>query len=356
MLKPDEVQISTSPACLTLPQNFRLQRVASQLPKLKSAEIEVDIAFGFSERHFFKGTGVFCFVDFEMVWSTKSNSYSSCNSFIFDLWPKVWALPFKPIKSVVPWPASWEGMTEWSLFRWKAEAVLKTLRWACHARLRPSLRPYRSTEDFSIPAASLGPEHFVLCLCLGLLVDCFGSHSSPEKTPLFQGAPSYHWFLLGRALQGTGSSAIAIILAISRDCYENEEERLKAGAMEQISGRSPVDARSVVCCLAPCCWGHLSPHRLEGSWLPGLSPLLLSQHIHIGSAHFCHLFLQVWLEIQLFYARWCVQQHLLLQLPFGARDFSQSAEVIVSPCCLEDRFTQIQHKCQHVLIGKKYEQ
>ena len=41
------------------------------------------------------------------------------------------------------------------------------------------------------------------------------------------GAPSYEVFMLGRILQGTGSSSIAIILAIFRDCYEKEEERLK---------------------------------------------------------------------------------------------------------------------------------
>ena len=45
---------------------------------------------------------------------------------------------------------------------------------------------------------------------------------------LAQGAPSYHWFVVGRVLQGTGSSSIAIVLAISRDCYGKEEERLKA--------------------------------------------------------------------------------------------------------------------------------
>lgn len=44
-------------------------------------------------------------------------------------------------------------------------------------------------------------------------------------------APSYHWFVVGRVLQGTGSSSIAIVLAISRDCYEKEEERLKVGGL-----------------------------------------------------------------------------------------------------------------------------
>ena len=93
----------------------------------------------------------------------------------------------------------------------------------------------------------------------------------------YPGAPSYEVFILGRILQGIGSSSLAIILAILRDCYEKEEERLKVlNSREMLE--SNMDTKAVV------------PLHSRGT--------MVSYKVQ-----YCFL-LKVSLELELTYARW----------------------------------------------------
>eukprot|EP00434_Breviolum_minutum_P034003 symbB.v1.2.030092.t2/scaffold3348.1/size58710/2 len=89
----------------------------------------------------------------------------------------------------------------------------------CTDQFQPSM-PHMA-EEFQISKSSMSLSIQAHQVCV----------DSPPYTLCCASAPSYEVFILGRILQGIGSSSLAIILAILRDCYEKEEERLKVAGL-----------------------------------------------------------------------------------------------------------------------------
>lgn len=123
-------------------------------------------------------------------------------------------------------------------------ALTGGLDFFCTDQYQPSM-PDMSTA-FNVAKSSMSLTIQAHQVCCGLATLIFGpvsDHIGRRKVLLFLQillvlstmccacAPSYHWFVLGRALQGTGSSSGAIVLAITRDCYDKEEERMKVAGL-----------------------------------------------------------------------------------------------------------------------------